>query len=140
VTSKANVPQGRWLVTDKLRSYDAAHRAIMPTVNHINDVYANNRAEISHEPTRGFRSSDQAQRFLILHRLTQDLFRLGRHLLQAVNYRFLRTQAYQVWQEVVVHEGSMPQFCKVVSWRPHAVKLTRPASIISTMRARRLHY
>ena len=34
----------RWLVTDKLRSYDAAHRTVMPTVSHINHVYANNRA------------------------------------------------------------------------------------------------
>jgi len=42
----------RWLVTDKLRSYDAAHRTVMPTVSHINHVYANNRAEVSHQPTR----------------------------------------------------------------------------------------
>jgi putative transposase len=98
----------RWLVTDKLRSYDAAHRTVMPTVKHINQVYANNRAEVSHEPTRQreramrrFRSSDQAQRFLTLHGLTQNLFRLGRHLMQAVNYRLLRTQAFQVWQGVV---------------------------------------
>ncbi len=98
----------RWLVTDKLRSYDAAHRSIMPTVRHINHVYANNRAEISHEPTRqreramrGFNSPIQAQRFLTLHGLTQNLFRVGRHLLQAVNYRILRTQAFQVWQEAV---------------------------------------
>ncbi|MDH3770317.1 MAG: IS6 family transposase, partial [Nitrospirota bacterium] len=67
-----------------------------------------NRDEVSHEPTlqqeramRGFRSSGQAQRFLTLHGLTQNLFRLGRHLLQAVNYRLLRTQAFQVWQEAV---------------------------------------
>jgi putative transposase len=98
----------RWMMTDKLKSYDAAHRAVMPTVEHINHVYANNRAEVSHQPTRqqeyhmrGFASSTQAQRFLTLHGLTQNLFRLGRHLMQAVNYRLLRTQAFQVWQEVV---------------------------------------
>jgi putative transposase len=98
----------RWLVTDKLRSYDAPHRTLMPTVNHINHVYANNRAEVSREPTRqrerhmrGFSSSTQAQTFLTLHGLTQNLFRLGRHLMQAVNYRLLRTQAFQVWQEAV---------------------------------------
>ncbi len=98
----------RWLVTDKLRSYDAAHRTVMPTVSHINHVYANNRAEVSHQPTRqqeyhmrGFSSSTQAQRFLTLHGLTQNLFRLGRHLMQAVNYRLLRTQAFQVWEEAV---------------------------------------
>ncbi len=94
----------RWLVTDKLRSYDAAYRTIMPTVKHINHIDANNRAEVSHEPTRqreghmrGFSSSTQAQRFLTLYGLTQNLFRLGRHLIQAVNYRLLRTQAFQVW-------------------------------------------
>ena len=96
-----------WLGTDKLRSYDAAHRTIMPTVHHINQVYANNRAEVSHQPTRqqeramrGFKSPAQTQPFLTLHGLTQNLFRLGRHLLQAVNYRLLRAQALQVWREV----------------------------------------
>jgi len=97
----------RWLVTDKLRSYDAAHRTVMPTVHHINHIYANNRAEVSHEPTRQrerhmrrFSSSTQAQRFLTLHGLTQNLFRLGRHLMQAVNYRILRSRAFSVWQDV----------------------------------------
>ena len=95
-------------MTDKLKSYDAAHRAVMPTVEHINHVYANNRAEVSHQPTRqqeyhmrGFGSSPQAQRFLTLHGLTKNLFRLGCHLMQAVSYRFLRTQAFQVCQNVV---------------------------------------
>jgi putative transposase len=98
----------RWLITDKLRSYAAAHRTMMPTVKHLNHVYANNRVEVSHEPTRqreramrGFRSSDQAQRFLTLHGLTQNLFRLDRHLMQAVNYRLLRARTFQVWQDVV---------------------------------------
>jgi len=98
----------RWLVTDKLRSYDAAHRTVMPTVEHINATYANTRAEVSHQPTRqreyhmrGLASSSQAQRFLMLHGLTQNLFRLGRHLMQAENYRLLRTQAFQVWKATV---------------------------------------
>ena len=42
----------RWLMTDKLKSYGAAHRTTMPTVEHINHVYVNNRAEVSHQPTR----------------------------------------------------------------------------------------
>jgi putative transposase len=80
----------------------------MPTVEHINAVYANNRVEVSHQPMRqqeypmrGFALATQAQRFLTLHGLTQSLFRLGRHLMQAVNCRLLRTQAFQVWQEAV---------------------------------------
>ena len=98
----------RWLITDKLRSFDAAHRTIMPSAHHINQVYTNNRAEVSHEPTRQrerhmrrFFSSTQAQQFLTLHGLMQNLFRLCRHLMQAVNYRLLRTQGFHVWQEVV---------------------------------------
>ena len=40
--------QGRvpWrLITDKLRSYRAAHRTVMPSVIHNTELYANNRAE-----------------------------------------------------------------------------------------------
>ncbi len=98
----------RWMIIDTLTSYDAAHRAVMPTVEHIHAVYANNRVEVSHQPTRqqayhmrGFSSATQAQQFLTLHGLVQNLFRLGRHLMQAVNYRLLRTQAFQVWKEAV---------------------------------------
>ena len=40
------------LVTDKLSSYKAAHRVVMPSVAHRTDRYANNRAEVSHQPTR----------------------------------------------------------------------------------------
>ena len=43
--------QGRppWrLVTDKLRSYGAAHRTVMPSVVHSVEQYENNRAEVSH--------------------------------------------------------------------------------------------
>ncbi len=98
----------RWQITDQLRSYNVAHREVMPTVEHLNTVYANNRVEVSHQPTRqheyhmrGFSSARQAQRFLTLHGLTQNLFRLGRHLMQAVNDRLLRTQAFRVWREAV---------------------------------------
>jgi putative transposase len=66
--------QGRepWrLVTDKLRSYAVAHRSVMPSLAHDTRQYANNRAEVSHQPTRQrerqmrrFKSAGQAQRFL----------------------------------------------------------------------------
>jgi len=105
---KGQGAEPRWLITDKLKSFDAAHRTIMPTVKHINKTYANDRAEVSHQPTRqpeyhmrGFSSSSQAQQFLTLHGLTQNLFHLGRHLMQAVNYRLLRNRAFQIWKEVV---------------------------------------
>ena len=37
----------RRLITDKLRSYSAALRTVMPSVVHCTDQYANNRAEVS---------------------------------------------------------------------------------------------
>ena len=40
------------LITDKLRSYLAARRTVMPSVVHVTAQYANNRAEVSHQPTR----------------------------------------------------------------------------------------
>ena len=42
----------RRLITDPLRSYAAAGRTVMPSVVHVTDQYANNRAEVSHQPTR----------------------------------------------------------------------------------------
>jgi hypothetical protein len=60
----------RRLVTDKLLSYSAAHRAIMPSVTQSTARYENNRAEVSHQPTRQrerrmrrCKSAVQAQRF-----------------------------------------------------------------------------
>lgn len=42
----------RVMITDKLRSYDAAKREIMPGVEHRSDKSLNNRAENSHQPAR----------------------------------------------------------------------------------------
>ena len=97
----------RRLVTDKLRSYTAAHRTVMLAVVHTTDQYANNRAEVSLQPTRQrerqmrrFTSAAQAQRFLSVHGVVLNLFRIGRHLLRAVHHRRLRTRAFGVWGEV----------------------------------------
>jgi putative transposase len=40
------------LVTDKLRTYRAAHREVFPSVMHRTGRYENNRAEVSHQHTR----------------------------------------------------------------------------------------
>ena len=95
------------LITDKLRSYSAAHRTVMPSVVHSTRQYENNRAEVSHQPTRQrerqmrrFKSAAHAQRFLSVHGLVQNLFRVGRHLLRAVHHRSLRTRSFRVWDEV----------------------------------------
>jgi len=96
----------RRLVTDKLKSYPAAHRRVIPDSIHFTDQYANNRAEVSHEPTRQrerlmrrFKSVSQAQRFLSVHVVVSNLFRLGRHLLRAKNYRLFRMRAFVRWQQ-----------------------------------------
>ena len=95
------------LVTDKLRSYRAAHRAVMPSVAHRTDRYENNRAEVSHQPTRQrerqmrrFKSAANAQRFLSVHGLVLNLFRVGRHLLRSAHHRLLRRRAFAEWDAV----------------------------------------
>jgi putative transposase len=69
------------MVTDKLKSYSAAKRTVLPKVSHDIQQYANNRAEVSHQPTRmrerqmrRFKSPRQAQHFLSIHTLVQNKF------------------------------------------------------------------
>ena len=50
LTKQCRVP--RVVVTDKLRSYQVAHRAVMPSVEHRQSRYLNNQAQNSHQPTR----------------------------------------------------------------------------------------
>jgi putative transposase len=83
----------RKIVADKLRSYGVAHRELLPETIHDTSQYANNRAELSHQPTRvrergmrKFKSMEQAQRFLNAHAAVYNLFNLGRHLVSAENY------------------------------------------------------
>jgi len=104
---KAQGSEPRRLVTDKLRSYGVAHRVVMPSVVHDTTQYANNRAELAHQPTRqrerqmrGFKSWAQAQRFLVVHGIIGNLFRVGRHLLRAANHRLLRSRAFVDWNAV----------------------------------------
>jgi len=78
----------RVMVTDKLASYGAAKRAVMPSVEHRKHKGLNNRAENSH------------QRFLSAHDGINNLFHLRRHQVPATQYRAARTEAFQVWAEV----------------------------------------
>jgi putative transposase len=91
----------RRIVTDKLRSYGVAHRKLIPDTFQ----YANNPAVLSHQPTRvrergmrRFKSTYQAQRFLSTHAAVYNLFNLGRHLVSAEHYRFLRQRAFVSWK------------------------------------------
>ncbi len=98
----------RKIVTDKQRSYDVAHRELIPDVTHDTSRYANNRAELSHQPTRvreramrRFKSEKQCQRFLSVHAAVQNLINLGRHVVSAKNYRDFRTRAFASWERAV---------------------------------------
>jgi putative transposase len=42
----------RVIVTDKLISYGVAHRVLIPEIIHNMEKHANNRAALSHQPTR----------------------------------------------------------------------------------------
>ncbi len=99
----------RKIVTDKLRSYGVAHRELIPDTIHDTSQYANNRAELSHQPTRvrergmrRFKSVVQAQRFLGVHAAVYNLFNLGRHLISASHYRLIRLRAFASWKSAVV--------------------------------------
>ena len=98
----------RNIVTDKLRSYNVAHKELIPETIHDTSQYANNRCELSHEPTRvrergmrKFKSVEQAQRFLGTHAAVYNLFNLGRHLVSSKNYRFFRQRAFASWEKAV---------------------------------------
>ncbi len=104
---KGHGSEPRRRVTDRLRSYSAARRNTMSSAVHDTSRYANNRAEVSHQPTRGrerqmrrFNSPEQAQRFLSAHGIIQNLLRVGRHLLSAANHRALRYRSFVVWRQV----------------------------------------
>jgi putative transposase len=92
----------------RLRSYGVAHRELIPEVIHDTSQYANNRAELSHQPTRvrergmrKFKSMRQAQRFLNAHAAVYNLINLGRHLISAKTYRFFRLRAFASWKNAV---------------------------------------
>jgi putative transposase len=96
----------RVIVTDKLKSYGAAKREILPGVEHRQHKGLNNRAELSHQPTRQqerqmrrFKSPRQAQRFLSVHAPIGNLFRTRHRHSTAAGYRVARGQAFSAWQE-----------------------------------------
>ena len=102
---KKHRSEPRKIVTDKLGSYGVAHRGLIPDVIHDTAQYANNRAELSHQPTRvrergmrRFKSTRQAQRFLDVHSAVHNLFNLGRHLISAEHYRLFRQRAFASWE------------------------------------------
>ncbi len=96
----------RVMITDKLASYAAAKKEVMPGIEHRQHRGLNNRAENSHQPTRRrerimkrFKSAGQAQRFLSVHDQVANLFRRPANT-NAADHRQARARAFQVWAEV----------------------------------------
>ncbi len=101
---KSHRKDPRKIVPDKLRSDGVAHRELIPDTIHDTSQYANNRAELSHQPMRvrergmrHFKSTQQARRFLTVHAAVYNLFNLGRHLVSAKNNRIARSRVFASW-------------------------------------------
>jgi putative transposase len=97
----------RVIITDKLASYGAAKREILPSVEHRQHKRLNNRAENSHQPTRlrekkmrCFKSAGHAQRFLSAFGPVSSQFQPRRHRMSAKEYRATLQDRFQVWNEV----------------------------------------
>ena len=97
----------RVIITDKLKSYGAAKREILPGVAHRQSRSLNNRCENSQRPTRqreyhmqGFKSPGHAQRFLSAYGPIAQHFRPRRHLLSASAYRQEMRNRFESWAEI----------------------------------------
>jgi putative transposase len=102
----------RVIITDRLRSYGAARRTMLPHVEHRQHKGLNNRAENSHRPTRRrekvmqkFKSMAHVQHFLSSFGLIYEHFKPKRHLMKAADYRQIMSIRFQVWQEVAANIG-----------------------------------
>ncbi|CAM5621035.1 IS6 family transposase [Streptomyces hirsutus] len=97
----------RVIVTDKLRSYGAAHREVMPSVEHRSHKGLNNRAENGHQPTR---QRERAMKGFPQYRWGPTVpgrvqrhlthFRPRRHLMTAPGYRTEMTIRFTIWDQV----------------------------------------
>lgn len=97
------------MITDKLRSYGAARRQVMPGVEHRSHKGLNNRAENAHVPlrkrermTQGFRSPGALQRFVSIFSALRNLFVPPRSKRSALATHIHRLQAMAEWKAVAV--------------------------------------
>jgi putative transposase len=97
----------RVLITDKLKSYGAAKRDLLPRLEHRQHRYLKNRAETSHQPTRqrerrmqGFKSPGHAQRCLSAYGPIAQHFRPRRHRFPASEYRPEMAPRFQIGREM----------------------------------------
>jgi putative transposase len=80
---------------------------MLPSVEHRQHRYLNNRAENSHQPTRQwerrmqrFKSPGHAQRFLAAYGPIAQHFRPRRHRLSAPEYRQEMSTRFDTWGEI----------------------------------------
>jgi putative transposase len=97
----------RRMITDKLGSYAAARRQVMPDVEHHSHKRLNNRAENSHLPFRrrervmqGFRSPRYLQRFVSVFSAVRNLFVPPRSSRSAPATYLHRLNAMVEWKAV----------------------------------------
>ncbi len=95
----------RRIITDKLASYGAARRQVMPSVEHRSHKGLNNRAENSHVPLRkrermmqGFRSVGGLQRFTSVFSAVRNLFVPARPYRFALATHTHRLQSMAEWK------------------------------------------
>lgn len=95
------------IVTDGLRSYPAAMRALGNEDRREVGRYLNNRAENSHLPFRRreramlrFRQMKSLQKFASVHASISNHFQSQRHLVDRQTYKTLRTTALAEWQSL----------------------------------------
>jgi putative transposase len=95
------------IVTDKLGSYSAALRELGLVHLHVTGGRLNNRAEVSHQPTRRrerrmgrFKLPGSMQRFLSVHDAIYNQFNLLRHLESRRTLHRTSAKAFDEWFEV----------------------------------------
>ncbi len=95
------------IITDKLHSYGAAKREVMPSVEHRSHKGLNNRAENSHLPLRkrervmqGFRSVGGLQRFISVFSAVRNLFVPSHQNHSALALHLHRVRAMAQWKAV----------------------------------------
>ena len=92
-------------VTDRLRSYGAALKALGRSDDREMARWANNRAENSHLPFRRreramlrFRRMSNLQKFAAIHASVHNLFNIERSLYSRANFKLNRAAALQEWR------------------------------------------
>ena len=95
------------IVTDRLRSYRVAMRAIGNAFRQETGRWLNNRAENSHQPFRRreramakFRSAKTLQKFSSIHPSVHNHFNLERHLVARKIFKLNRAAALSEWRQL----------------------------------------